>query len=616
MSLWCARFFKVASLVIWDAFAQKHQLTTVAAHGLLERSTQTKLFDELSEHGAVVVTGIQGLATANVAALRALAECGQSSFDGFHHKELLDGSQRWTLASQSRKDVLSPKLKQRCHDLEDELTPLRAIVGELGEHIVNGLAPAFDSLPTSQRHGGFVPLLSKGKQLEHFHIYDVAVEPRQTKALPFHTDAGAFLVLSRPLVFHEKVAIDEPESSGLVFHGSGTAQKLADDEVLLLAGEALRNFLGANVTVLGHAVRLSGLPVGSYRAWHGRMWLFPDHTANDRNETAGSLFMAPLKKAPTDSWLLGLKSDCKTSMDKCWMQIPCEDAKMCYDDSGSEVIQECLLPDKTSGTGKNACNQADAMNPKCQWRCPRGTSPNKSQPVGNSFCDKQASVSMYMNGFNSLWDKNRGCVILFFQGVILDKPWKFALGMVFVLSMGIATQGLVALRPVVAARTNHNRYVAALMFGLNVAMGWFMMLVAMTFSVELFICGSLGLILGHILFNGRGGSQEILGSPCCSAVNGANETRRVALTSQQLTVENTMGRPLLDGEKTSTLAIAGMTCDSCTATVAAALRGVEGVVAVAVDFAEQRAEVRFCEPANPLKLVDAVESVGFGAKTC
>jgi len=345
------------------------------------------------------------------------------------------------------------------------------------------------------------------------------------------------------------------------------------------------------------------------------MWLFPDHSANDKNETAGSLFMAPLKRAPVDSWLLGLKNDCKTSMDKCWMTYPCEDAKMCYDDSsGSEVIQECLLPDKTTGTGPNACNQESAMNSKCQWRCPRGTSPNKSQPAGNSFCDKQASVSMYMNGFNSLWDKNRGCVVLFFQGVILDTPWKFALGMVVVALMGIATQGLVALRPVVAARTGHNRYVAALMFGLNVAMGWFMMLVAMTFSTELFICASLGLILGHVLFNGRGGSQEILGSPCCNAVNGANETMSVAFTSQQLAVENTMGRPLLDGEKTGTLAIEGMTCDSCTASVAAALRSVEGVVAVAVDLAQQRAEVHFREPANPLKLVDAVESVGFSAE--
>ena len=40
-----------------------------------------------------------------------------------------------------------------------------------------------------------------------------------------------------------------------------------------------------------------------------------------------------------------------------------------------------------------------------------------------------------------------------------------------------------------------------LMYGVNVCSGYFAMLVAMTYSVELFTCMIVGLVLGHALFN-------------------------------------------------------------------------------------------------------------------
>ena len=47
-----------------------------------------------------------------------------------------------------------------------------------------------------------------------------------------------------------------------------------------------------------------------------------------------------------------------------------------------------------------------------------------------------------------------------------------------------------------------------LMYGVNVCSGYFAMLVAMTYSVELFSCMIVGLVLGHALFNsGQGGSS-------------------------------------------------------------------------------------------------------------
>merc|ERR1712137_654223 len=142
-------------------------------------------------------------------------------------------------------------------------------------------------------------------------------------------------------------------------------------------------------------------------------------------------------------------------------------------------------------------------------------------------------------------------------------------------------------------------------FGANVALGWFMMLVAMTFSTELFICATAGLILGHFIFAAPD-SKEILGSPCCNAVNGANDKNKVAPQLQQ--------RPLLDGEVVVNFAIEGMTCSSCTTTVSGALRGVTGVTDVSVNLAANRAEVRFTPPATVAQLTDAVDCVGFDAR--
>ena len=49
-----------------------------------------------------------------------------------------------------------------------------------------------------------------------------------------------------------------------------------------------------------------------------------------------------------------------------------------------------------------------------------------------------------------------------------------------------------------------------LMYGVNVCSGYFAMLVAMTYSVELFTCMIVGLVLGHALFNS---GQQTWSSP-------------------------------------------------------------------------------------------------------
>merc|ERR1719295_1428589 len=54
------------------------------------------------------------------------------------------------------------------------------------------------------------------------------------------------------------------------------------------------------------------------------------------------------------------------------------------------------------------------------------------------------------------------------------------------------------------------------LFALNIASGYLAMLVAMTYSVELFICMVVGLVIGHGIFNTDASVGESV-DPCCAS---------------------------------------------------------------------------------------------------
>lgn len=62
------------------------------------------------------------------------------------------------------------------------------------------------------------------------------------------------------------------------------------------------------------------------------------------------------------------------------------------------------------------------------------------------------------------------------------------------------------------------------------------------------------------------------------------------------------------------LGIEGMTCTSCSGTVEAALRSIQGVESAVVNLSTNTADVRFGEPANAKLIICEVEAVGFGAE--
>ncbi|MCB9779321.1 MAG: heavy-metal-associated domain-containing protein [Alphaproteobacteria bacterium] len=68
-----------------------------------------------------------------------------------------------------------------------------------------------------------------------------------------------------------------------------------------------------------------------------------------------------------------------------------------------------------------------------------------------------------------------------------------------------------------------------------------------------------------------------------------------------------------DGTKVS-LTVAGMHCGDCSTKVTAALQGVDGVIAVAVDYQTGAAEIAYdAAKVDVAALVSAVEGTGFQA---
>lgn len=572
-----------------------------------------ELVDALRTHGAMVMTQVPGLAVANHRALEALASCGANGLEGFHHRALNDGSERFSLAALDGAGVVPEPVSSRCAGLEDELALLRGVIGSIGEHFVHNVKDSFSNLGPARRRGGFEALVAEGRALEHFHLYSPAsANASAFEAVPLHIDSGAFLVLSKALTFHKGGDLldgDDSSFSMRMRDRSTMSPRLAEDSALILTGEAMTAFLGANVYVPPHAVSLQGITEGSLRAWHGRMYLFPEADLNDRGQTAKSLFMAPLGQGAADKFTAGLKTDCDTAVETCWMALK----DVCVPRCADGQLQQCLLGDLTEdGCGPNV------MNPACKFRCPvpieapvkNETAPPQAVPVvsQDSFCDTAAHVDMYMSGFTSTHSRDRPCIVLLFKGWRLDSALKFALACITVVLMGIATQGLIALRPIVQQRTSGMsslsiRSVESIMFGLQVTLGWFMMLVAMTFSTELFCSATGGLIAGHFVF-AEVGSTKVLGTPCCNAVS-----NRKAPTSSARA-------PFLTTREafTAVLRVEGMTCNSCTATIEAAALAVDGVVSCWASVSQKRADVKFQRPATAQAVLDAIDAVGFDAE--
>jgi copper chaperone CopZ len=293
----------------------------------------------------------------------------------------------------------------------------------------------------------------------------------------------------------------------------------------------------------------------------------------------------------------------------CWMQcvttahLSCApENAMCVSDAG----QICVA------------DEDHVHDASCTPRCPWGDS--TSPGVAGDFCNG-IMTDMHMTGFE--WSGEASpCLILLFPGWELTDGARFWLAVAGTVLAGVFAEFLIYVRR--RQRTSSDRQVLRLadrvwqlfLYTGNRTLGYFVMLITMTYSVELFMAVIVGLSIGHAIFNLGAPSGEDM-TPCCqsghfsSGVSGqaiGKEDGKYALRANE-------GDRAKQGDR-ARFVVLGMTCGICVTAVRRAVETASGVGAVTeLSLESGLLEVEFKPSSNIAgniqQICQVVQDVGF-----
>ena len=122
------------------------------------------------------------------------------------------------------------------------LTALKSAVPASGDTFAHLIDDEYKHLNTLREHGGFHKTLLEGRTLKHFHVYIKEGDASQW-SVPPHVDNGAFLLLTEtldvPCMERSRVVLEDARREMI-------SPEHSDDSVLLLMGDSMRRFLGAD----------------------------------------------------------------------------------------------------------------------------------------------------------------------------------------------------------------------------------------------------------------------------------------------------------------------------------------------------------------------------------
>mmetsp|Transcript_27532 Transcript_27532/g.64596 ORF Transcript_27532/g.64596 Transcript_27532/m.64596 type:complete len:772 (-) Transcript_27532:186-2501(-) len=199
----------------------------------------------------------------------------------------------------------------------------------------------------------------------------------------------------------------------------------------------------------------------------------------------------------------------------CWMtcvDIPKVDQAELYLEAGYSLycMDDSVLRSSGSlATAQEACVDVHNMGCTGQWEKTDNSVPNAiiditttSDEIEAPFC--YSGTTMYMEGFQ--WTQSSTCVIMLFPSWVLNSATKYVFAIIGTILASIGLEKFIQMRRKAMANMEAGsaRLVAsAVFYGIQLSIGYMLMLVIMIYSGALFLSVILGLVIGHILFNAR-----------------------------------------------------------------------------------------------------------------
>jgi hypothetical protein len=288
---------------------------------------------------------------------------------------------------------------------------------------------------------------------------------------------------------------------------------------------------------------------GAKRGWYGAMF-FTKGTV-DLGEVQGAVG----EGKATANGILQDGSDCGDNEIYCWQQ--------CQDVSGLPCGAEEALCATSDGLVVPFPDSRDTMTMGYQLLCASTAldftsvngydgSPSGMPTDEGGFCSG-SGTDMFMDGFQFVLGGDSLCLNFLFPSLTISSGFKFSLAIFGAATLGFLVEALSAYRREVFRRARERGRQAkkslTLLHGAQAFIGYVLMCLAMTFSLEILFSVVLGLMLGHYIFNAddvpRGKAD-----PCCNEDFNyediaEDDERQSSLHKRKSSLE--AGQPLLDG---------------------------------------------------------------------
>ncbi|KAG1668909.1 hypothetical protein FOA52_016078 [Chlamydomonas sp. UWO 241] len=474
-------------------------------------------------------------------ALHAWAECEQSGNlprELVHEAEMDDGTRRITLATATNATLVYPlegSIVHECPAFASAANELRARVDATGA----AYAAVLDQLVSTGRPSEYTDAVTRGESLEHFHVFRREHAPTAAETLRLHSDVGLFIVMTAAEYYEtaaaegrlQRLAGDTKPATGFLLEladGELVRPIIPDNSLLVMNGEGSSRWISGAAgaprpRAASHEVHVPDVP-GATRAWFGRMYFPPrDALLQDSGEGQAMTFNEYREQtyrasqagdnslastagcAPSGRHLLQDSGSCASDEVYCWMQcmkIPdgqsCSKADLlCVNPTGQ------LWPEAFTNPASGEIDHCF----DCSVVCPSAPPPYDS----GGFCNTNLQpTTMWMTGFQTSAKHASPCVIFLFPTWVLNSAVKFGMACLGTVVMGVAVSALafgrarvmaLPISPKVQWHIPAKFLAVVAMFFTQIMFAYALMLVAMSFQVELFLMVVAGLTLGHAIFS-------------------------------------------------------------------------------------------------------------------